>query len=137
MLSFRLDWVQVLGLLVSIILPILVALVTNWKTQATLKAVLLALLAAVTGFGTEVLKALTDHTAYDVGQGLLSALAAFIIAVAMYLGLWKPTRITSSGNGLLSGNKDGSLTQRTANPYRAGAGGTEPLASKDDAPPHA
>lgn len=136
MLSFNLDWVQVLGLVVSVILPIVVALVTNSATLGRWKALLLALLAAVTGFGTEVLQALTNHTAYDVGQGLLGALAAFIIAAATYAGLWKPTGLTSSGNGLLSGNRV--TVQESAESYaRRRTGDPEPLASKDDAPPHA
>lgn len=145
MLSFNLDWVRVLGLVVSTILPIIVALVTNSKTLGHWKAILLAVLAAVTGFGTEVLQALTNHTAYDVGQGLLSALAAFLVAVAMYFGLWKPTGLTSSGTGLLSGNRDAIPVQESADSFaRRHTGDTfitvnssDPLATKDDVPPHA
>lgn len=131
MLTFNLDWIQILGLAVSTVLPIIVALVTNWEMKAAPKAILLAALSAVTGFGSEVLRALTEGVTYNVGQGLLAALTAFLVATAMYFGLWKPTGLTSSGNGLLSGNRvvvqeDSETAQyaRTGNP--------EPMASKTD-----
>lgn len=148
MLTFNLDWVQVLGLLVSIVLPVFVAIVTKWKTPSAWKVVLLALLSALTGFGTEVLQALTNHLPYNVGQGLLSALGAFLIAVVTYLGLWKPLGVSSSGNGLLSGNPNpipeatplhavhfepGAIVVQNPSYRDSGA----PLASKDDVPPHA
>lgn len=120
MLTFNLDWIQVLGIVVSVVLPILVALITNSATDARWKAILLAGLSAITGFGTEVLKALTEHTVYNVGQGLLAALAAFLVASAMYFGLWKPTGVTSSGTGLLSGNR------------QVASEGSSPLATKGD-----
>lgn len=131
MLTSNLDWVQVLGLVVSIILPIIVALVTNAKLDGRWKAVLLALLSAVTGFGTEVLRALTEHLPYDVGQGLLSAFAAFIVATAMYFGLWRPTGLTSSGNGLLSGNRI-VVHESPSTAQYARTGEPTPLASKGD-----
>lgn len=146
MLTFNLDWVQVLGIVVSVILPIIVGVVTNSAVPPRWKAILLALLSAVTGFGTEVLRALTEHAAYNVGQGLLSALAAFLIAAATYLGFWRPVGLTSSGNGLLSGNRTpGVQESEESKAHRAmiEAGGTvvntpdyrtsaQPLASKSD-----
>lgn len=84
---------QVVGLLVSIVLPIIVGLVTKVTTSPGTKAVLLAALAAITGLGSQALAAHSSGGNYDLGQGLLLAVTAFVVAVSMHFGFWKPTGV--------------------------------------------
>lgn len=86
---------QVVGLLVSTILPLIVGLVTKAVTRPGVKAVTLAALSAVTGLGSEALAAHSAGVDYDLGQGILLAFTAFIVAVGMHYGLWKPTTATA------------------------------------------
>lgn len=98
---FNLPPALVLGLLVSTVLPILVGLVTTRVTHPGIKAVLLAALAAVTGLGAELMAAVQAGVAYDLGTGLLLALGAFLVAVAMHFGLWKPTTVSAKAQDVL------------------------------------
>lgn len=98
---FNLPPALVLGLVVSTLLPILVGLVTTRVTSSGVKAVLLAALAAVTGLLTELLASVNAGVAYDLGTGLLLALGAFAIAVAMHFGLWKPTTVAAKAQNVL------------------------------------
>jgi len=81
----------VIGLVVSTILPLLVGLVTNVKIDPRVKALLLALFSAATGLLTELLAAVNAGAAYNLGTGLVLAVAAFLVAVGLHFGLWKPT----------------------------------------------
>lgn len=81
--------VQILGLLVGVILPLLVGLVTTRVTSPGIKAVLLALLSALTGFLTEVLS-----DTFDLKTALITWLGAFLVAVGVHYGLWKPTGVS-------------------------------------------
>jgi predicted RND superfamily exporter protein len=91
MVTFTLDAPLVIQLLVSSVLPLLVGLVTKVVTSPGVKAILLALFTLVASILTELGQALTSGTPYDIGQGLLLAVPAFIVAVGMHYGLWKPT----------------------------------------------
>lgn len=101
MLTFSLSWPLIVGLLVSTVLPLLVGLVTTRVTDSGLKAILLAALAATTGFLGELGDALTSGTSYDVGTGLLYALAAFLIASGIHFGLYKPTGVSAKAQNVL------------------------------------
>lgn len=85
--------VQVLSLFVGTVLPILVGLVTTKATHPGTKAVLLALLSAVSGLLTEYLAAGDGFNWTTAG---LTWLSTFMIAVATHFGLWKPTGITAA-----------------------------------------
>lgn len=89
-ITFDLPLPLIIGLIVSTVLPLLVGLVTTVNISGGVKAVILAALAAVTGLGTELLAAINSGTTYDLGTGLLVALGAFLIAVGMHFGIWKP-----------------------------------------------
>ena len=66
---------------------------------------MLAVLSAVTGMLTELAAAMTAGVAYDLGTGLVLALTAFLVAVAMYFGLWKPTTVTAKAQNVLVKDK--------------------------------
>lgn len=91
---------QVVGLLVSVILPVIVGLVTKTVTSGGTKAVLLALFAAIDGLGSQALAAHSNNVDYDLGQGLLLAFTAFVVAVAMHFGLWKPTLVSAKAQAI-------------------------------------
>jgi hypothetical protein len=81
----------VVQLLLAVVLPLLVGLVTKRVTTGGAKATLLALLTLIASLLTELGRALSAGTSYDLGLGLLAAIPAFAISVATHYGLWKPT----------------------------------------------
>lgn len=100
MITFTLDPLLVIQLLVSTVLPLLVGLVTKQVTRPGFKALLLALLALVTSLLTELGAAIANGVPYDVGQGLLLAIPTFLIAVGLHYGLWKPTGVSEKAQAL-------------------------------------
>jgi len=100
-IEFNLPPALIIGLLVSTILPILTGLVTTRVTSGGIKAVVLAALAAVTGLLTELLASVNAGTTYDLGNGLILALTAFLVATAMHFGLWKPTTVAAKAQSVL------------------------------------
>ena len=75
---FNLPPALIIGLLVSTVLPLLVGLITKTVTNGSIKAVLLAAAAAITGLLTELLASINARVAYDLGNGLVVALIAFL-----------------------------------------------------------
>lgn len=96
-----LDPALIVGILVSTVLPLLVGLVTTRVTHGGVKALLLAALALLTSLLTELGVAIGNGVAYDIGQGLLLALPAFLIAVGVHYGLWKPTTVSTKAQEVL------------------------------------
>lgn len=90
-IAFTLPPQLLIGLLVSTVLPLLVGLVTKTVTHAGVKAILLAALAAATGILSELGATWASGGTYDLGTGLLTALGAFLVAVGLHYGLYKPT----------------------------------------------
>jgi hypothetical protein len=91
-MSVDLDRAYWLGLLVSVVLPVLVGLVTTRVTHAGLKAVLLLALSAVTGFVTEY--AGPHDAGYSVGTAAVLSLVAFAAGVLAHFGFWKPVGVS-------------------------------------------
>lgn len=96
MIEFHLDAAQVIGLVLSAVLPLLVGLVTTRVTDGRVKAVLLAALTLATGLLTELLAAVNAGTTYDLGEGLTAGVTGFLIAVGLHFGLYKPTGLTDA-----------------------------------------
>lgn len=82
-----------LGLLTSVVLPVLVGLVTTRVTHAGLKAVLLLALSTTTGF---VIEFAGPHDAgYSVGTAAVLALVSFATGVLSHFGFWKPVGVAA------------------------------------------
>ncbi|MEU3281569.1 hypothetical protein [Streptomyces antibioticus] len=81
-----------LGLLVSVILPVLVGLVTTRVTHAGVKAVLLLALSGLNGFLVEY--AGPHDAGYSVQTAAVLALVSFAVSVLTHFGLLKPTGIS-------------------------------------------
>lgn len=74
--------------LITLALPFLVALVTKWNASDRLKAALLLVLTAV---NTLVGQAIVDNGSAVISkQTFLNWMLATAVAVASYLGFWKP-----------------------------------------------
>lgn len=92
-IAFTFDPLAVVQLLIAFVLPVIVGLVTTRVVSPAVKAWLLAGLALVTSLLTELARALTTAQTFDVGVALLAALPTFVVSVATYYGLWKPTGV--------------------------------------------
>ena len=81
-------WVEIL---VSVLLPVVVALVTKEVAAPGVKAVALAVLAAAAAVAQGWIDngVLTEVVLQD-------AVRNFVVAVATYYGLWKPVGVTST-----------------------------------------
>jgi hypothetical protein len=82
-----------LGLLISVVLPVLVGLVTTRVTHPGVKAVLLLALSTVNGFVVEY--AGPHDAGYSVGTAAVLALVAFSVAVLSHFGFWKPVGVSA------------------------------------------
>ena len=80
-----------LGLLTSVVLPVLVGLVTTRVTSPGAKAVLLLALNAINGFVVEFAH---PGPGYSVGTAVVLTLVAFGTSVLTHFGLWKPTTVS-------------------------------------------
>lgn len=88
--------VSVLTLVVGTVMPILVALVTNRVVAPAVKAWLLAGLTLVSTVLQAMLLAAQSGIPFELGAILIAAVQQFIISVAIYYGLWKPTGIAGA-----------------------------------------
>lgn len=88
--------VSVLTLIIGTVLPIVVGLITTRVTAAAVKAWLLAGLTLVTTVLQAMLLAAQSGIPFELGAILIAAVQQFIISVAIYYGLWKPTGIAGA-----------------------------------------
>lgn len=79
---------QLISFTIGIVLPLLVGLVTKRVTHPGVQAVLLAVLAALSGFLSELLSA-----TFDLRTALLTWIGTFLVAVGTHFGFWKPTGV--------------------------------------------
>jgi hypothetical protein len=90
-MTVHLDTAYWLGLLVSVVLPVLVGLVTTRVTSAAAKSVLLLALSGLNGFVVEVLN---PGAGFSLGTAAVLALVSFGIGVLTHFGLYKPVGIS-------------------------------------------
>ena len=95
---------ELVGLLVSVVLPLLVGLVTKASTSSGVKAVILAVLAAITGVAITWQQANSNGISWDWKTAVIAALISFLVAVGTHFGFWKPTLVTAAAQSSL--NKD-------------------------------
>lgn len=87
----HLDNAYWIGLLISVVLPVLVGLVTTRVTHSGVQAVLLLALTAVNGFLTEF--AAPHPSGYSVGAAVILWAVSFGTGVLSHFGLWQPTTV--------------------------------------------
>lgn len=88
--------ISVLTLIVGTVMPIMVALVTTRVTSGAIKAWLLAAFTLVSTILQAILLSAQSGIPFELGAVFISAITQFIISVAIYYGLWKPTGIAGS-----------------------------------------
>lgn len=98
-MSVHLDSAYWLGLLISVVLPVLVGLVTTRVTHAGVKAVLLLALSTANGFLVEL--AGPHDAGYSVQTAAVLSLVSFATAVLAHFGLLKPTGISGKAQDSL------------------------------------
>lgn len=96
-----LDKAYWIGLLISVVLPVLVGLVTKRVTHAGVKAVLLLALSTLNGFLVEFAH---PGPGYDFGTAVVLTLVAFGTGVLAHFGLWKPTGVSTKAQESLGGS---------------------------------
>lgn len=94
------------------VLPALVALVTQRCASSGLKAIVLALLAAVGGVATSIQM---DGGNFDWKVALTSFIVMFVTATATHFGLLKPTGVTGT-DGLIASAVPGGVGEPVAKP---------------------
>ncbi|MFJ5644023.1 hypothetical protein [Streptomyces sp. NPDC093223] len=93
-MNVNLDAAYWVGLLISVVLPVLVGLVTTRVTNAGLKATLLLGLSVLNGFLVEAFQ--TPHDAgYSIGTAAVLALVSFATGVLAHFGFWKPVGVSA------------------------------------------
>lgn len=92
-MTVSLDQAYWLGLVISVVLPVLVGLVTTRVVSAGTKAVLLLALTTANGFLVEL--AGPHDAGYSVGTAVVLALVSFGTGVLAHFGLWKPTGVSA------------------------------------------
>lgn len=85
-----------LGFAVSVILPALVALVTKQTAHPGVKAIVLLVLAAVTGFVDTWIDAVNQGVVFNFGTAGVATLMSFAVAVLAHYGLLSPVAVTGS-----------------------------------------
>ncbi|GAB2613481.1 hypothetical protein [Pseudactinotalea suaedae] len=122
-ITFGLDWIAGLNLLVSLVLPAFVAFVTTRLTQSRTKVVLLAGLNALTAALGELLRTASEGATYDAGTALLTFVAGLVVSWLAYDKAWKKAGITSEtvGRGRVV---EGTFTDGAG---RHAANGAEPV----------
>ena len=81
----------IVTLVVTMVIPALVALITKSEASVGIKQFITALLAAVTG--ALVTATQLDGTAVLGKESVLLALSTFILSQATYWGLWRPHEV--------------------------------------------
>lgn len=98
--AFTLDPLTLVQFVTAFIMPVLVGLVTTRVTSGARKAWLLAGLTLASSLLFELARSLQDATTFDLGVALTGALPAFVVSVAGYYGLWKPTGVTTAAQNV-------------------------------------
>lgn len=85
---------QVFALVTGVVLPLLVGLVTKYDASPRVKALLLALLAGVSG----ALASLNSSAPVLSGETVTQIGISWVTAVLVYFGFWKPTGVAEGLN---------------------------------------
>lgn len=82
----------ILQLAIATVLPLLVGIFTTKVAHPGVKAVALAFLSAATAVGVAALQA----GGVVAGDVVIEAFQNFVVAVAVYYGVWKPTTVSGA-----------------------------------------
>lgn len=83
---------QTIALLSGVVIPLLVGLVSKLNASSGLKAIINAFLSAVAG----TLATVTQVTAPQVRDFVIAILSTWVVSVATYYGVYKPTGVAGT-----------------------------------------
>ncbi|MET0698598.1 MAG: hypothetical protein ABWY93_02940 [Mycobacterium sp.] len=115
--GFAPDAGGLIGLLITLILPLLVALLSKQSWSAGVKGSILLALAAVKSILESWLMATNKGVTLDVVPVIYTTLINFMIAVAVHFGLLRNSALQRKAQN--SGNTDGPGTDYRSQPNRA------------------
>lgn len=95
MIDTHVTLLQALTFLVSAVLPLIVGYVTTTLTSSKYQALLLALLAAITGFVSEWISDIQTGLGFSLWTAIFTWLTSFVVAVATHYGFWNPTGVSA------------------------------------------
>lgn len=108
---------QTVASLIAIFIPALTAALTKWNTASWVRTVVALFLSAVTGAASTLVGGDGD---FDWKTFVLSTLYAFVVNIAMYVGVYKPQKIAraiaASTAGFGIGSSRPEPTQLPADP---------------------
>lgn len=82
-----------LTMIISVFLPMLVALITKQAASGTVKALTLLFLSAVTGTVTSWQ---ATNGVFDLKDAIVATIMSFVIAVGLHYGLLSPSGVTGA-----------------------------------------
>ena len=82
-----------LNVVVGTLLPIVVALVTNKFASSQVKSLTLLALTVVGGALTSIQ---ASGGSFELKPAITGAILSYVVSVATYYGLWKPTQVAGS-----------------------------------------
>lgn len=97
--DFSQGWVSIIQLLLVLILPTIVGLVTDRLAASWVKALVLAVLAALTTLLAGLLDALTAGAAFDWVNAIGTFVVSVMVAQFSYLGILKPWGVIEKAQG--------------------------------------
>jgi hypothetical protein len=94
-----LDATQIVSLLVAVVAPLVVGLLTKSSTSKNIKAIALAAIAAAIGVANGFLA--TPHDKWSWSVAIVNGVIAWVVAVAVHFGFWKPVGATEVAQNTL------------------------------------
>jgi len=98
---FQPDLGGLLSLVITVLLPIVVALITKRSQPAAVKAVLLLLFSAISTFLQAWVASLQAGESFVWTVVAYNVVVNFVLAIAIHFGLWKPTGATDTAQDSL------------------------------------
>lgn len=98
------------GLVFTVLLPVLVGLVTTKRVSPVMKGILLLFLTAVKVVVEGWLEARNTEVDFELVPLVYSTAMNFVVAVLVYLGLYKPQ--TTSGRSVANWAEDHGITSK-------------------------
>jgi len=88
----------VLTFIVSVLLPMVVALVTRKFSDGSVKALTLLFLSIISGWATELA---ASGGSFELKSTVINIVVTFGLAVLAHFGLWKPVNITGDAGAIM------------------------------------
>jgi hypothetical protein len=89
--AFQPNFGGLLSMILTLVLPLAVAVITTRVTSANIKAILLLIIVTIKTLVEALISNGNDYIHFGWVSFLMNLILNFVIAVTVHLGLWKPT----------------------------------------------